>query len=115
MEQCWAVTAVLSDHTVTKIQNARTLEIKDEHWQLMEDSLPVVKALKCATTVLSSETEVSISSTYPITFGLINVHLKSDGGHSKIEAFKAELRPQLAKRMKVGLRLFNNTFIFDVP
>ncbi|XP_075325281.1 E3 SUMO-protein ligase ZBED1-like [Odontesthes bonariensis] len=102
MEQRWAVTAVLSDRTVTKIQNARILEMKDEHWQLMEDSLPVLKALKCATTVLSSETEVSISSTYPITFSLINAHLKSDdGGHPKIEAFKNEVRSQLAKRMKV--------------
>ncbi|KAM4557777.1 E3 SUMO-protein ligase ZBED1-like [Odontesthes bonariensis] len=110
MEQRWAVTAVLSDRTVTKIQNARILEMKDEHWQLMEDSLPVLKALKCATTVLSSETEVSISSTYPITFSLINAHLKSDdGGHPKIEAFKNEVQSQLAKRMKVDSDNFPST------
>ena len=63
------------------------------------------KGFKCATTVLSSETEVSI------TFSLINVHPKSDGGHSKIEAFKAKVRSQLAKQMKVCL--LNNTYVFD--
>ena len=35
--------------------------------------------------------KLSISSTYPITFSLINVHLKSDGGSSKIEVFKAKV------------------------
>ncbi|KAK0139092.1 hypothetical protein N1851_024374 [Merluccius polli] len=74
LEQRWAVTAVLSDHTATKLQDARVLELKDEYWQLMEDVAPVLGALKCATTIMSAEKEVSISNTYPITFSLINSH-----------------------------------------
>ncbi|KAJ8347555.1 hypothetical protein SKAU_G00261440 [Synaphobranchus kaupii] len=46
VEQRWAVTAVLSDRTVTKPQDARVLELKDEYWQRMEDMAPVLAALK---------------------------------------------------------------------
>lgn len=59
VEQQWAVVAVLSDRTVTKLQDARILELKDEYWQLMEDTQPVLSALKCATTVMSAEKDVS--------------------------------------------------------
>lgn len=45
VEQRWAVVAVLSDRVVTKLQDARILELKDEHWQLMEDMQPVLAAL----------------------------------------------------------------------
>lgn len=62
-EQRWAVTAVLSDGTVTKLQDARVLELKDEYWQLLEDMVPVLGALKCATTIMSAEREVSTSNT----------------------------------------------------
>ena len=102
-EQRWAVSAVLSDRTVTKLTDARTLELRDEHWQLMEDVAPVLKTLKCATTVMSTETEVSISDTYPITFSLINVHLKTDEGDtSKVGEFKSRVRTSLGERMKVS-------------
>ena len=51
VEQRWAVSAVLSDRTVTKLQDDRILELKDEQWQMMEDTQPVLSALKCATRV----------------------------------------------------------------
>ncbi len=60
VEQRWAATAVLSDRTVTKLADARILELKDEYWQLMEDVAPVLAALKCATTVMSTKSDVSI-------------------------------------------------------
>ncbi|TKS75221.1 hypothetical protein D9C73_009305 [Collichthys lucidus] len=68
-EQQWAVVAVLSDRTVTRLQDARILELKEEYWQLMEDTQdtqPVLSALKCATTVMSAEKDVTISNTYCI-------------------------------------------------
>ena len=71
----------------------------------MEDVAPVLETLKCATsaTVMSSETEVSISDTYPITFSLINVHLKTDeGDRSKVGEFKTRVRTSLGERMKVS-------------
>ncbi|KAJ8353269.1 hypothetical protein SKAU_G00208360 [Synaphobranchus kaupii] len=102
VEQRWAVNAVLSDRTVTKLQDARVLELKDEYWQLMEDIAPVLAALKCATTVMSAETEVSISNTYPITFRLINTHLmREEGDSSKVAEFKSKVRTSLGERMKV--------------
>ncbi|XP_074551363.1 E3 SUMO-protein ligase ZBED1-like [Halichoeres trimaculatus] len=101
VEQRWAVVAVLSDRVVTKLQDARVLELKDEHWQLMEDTQPVLAALKCATTVMSGE-DVSISNTYPITFGLINNHLMSrEGDGPRVTEFKSKVRSSLSKRMNI--------------
>lgn len=54
-EQRWAVCAVLSDRTVTKLTEARTLKLRDEYRQLMEDVAPVLETLKCATTVMSTD------------------------------------------------------------
>ncbi|XP_030227714.1 zinc finger BED domain-containing protein 1-like [Gadus morhua] len=102
VEQRWAVAAVLSDRTVTKLQDARILELKDEHWRLMEEMQPVLRALKCATTVMSAEKDVSISNTYPITFGLINTHLmRKEGDGPKVIEFKTKVRSSLSTRMNV--------------
>ena len=46
VEQRWAVAGVLSDRTVTKLQDARVLELKDEYWQMMEDTQPALSALE---------------------------------------------------------------------
>lgn len=75
VEQSWAVVAILCDRTVTKLDTAKTLELREEYWRLMEDTAPVLATLKCATTVMSEESGVSISNIYPIIFGLINGHL----------------------------------------
>ena len=102
VEQRWAVVAVLSDRTVTKLQDARVLELKEEHWKLMEDTQPVLAALKCATTVMSAEKDVSISNIYPVTFSLINTHLMHrEGDGPRVIEFKAKVRSSLSNRMKV--------------
>ncbi|XP_051997694.1 E3 SUMO-protein ligase ZBED1-like [Xyrauchen texanus] len=102
VEQRWAVCAVLSDRSETKLTDARTLELRDNFWQLMEDMAPALEALKCATTVMSADTEVSISNTYPITFSLINTHLKTaDGDSSRVAEYKSKVRTSLSERMKV--------------
>lgn len=102
VEQRWAVCAVLSDRTVTKHTDARTLELKDDDWQLMEDVAPVLDALKCATTAMSTESEVSISNTYPITFSLINTHLvRGEEDTRKVAEFKSKVASSLRERMKV--------------
>lgn len=112
VEQRWAVCAVLSDRTVTKHTEARTLELKDEHWQLMEDVNPVLDALKCATTVLSTEREASISNTYPITFSLINMHLlREDGDTRKVAEFKSKVASSLRERMKVWFNVKHDLII----
>lgn len=102
LEQRWAVTAVLSDRTVTRLQDARTLKMRDEYWQIMVEIAPVLETLKCATTIMSTEKNVSISNIYPITFSLLNTHLMraEDDGH-RVTEFRAKVRQSLSGRMKV--------------
>ena len=103
VEQRWTVAAVLSDRTVTKLQDARILELKDECWQMMADTQPVLSALKCAITVMSAEKDVSISNTYPVTFGLINIHLMcSEEDGPRLIEFKAKVLSSLIKQMNVS-------------
>lgn len=75
LEQRWAVTAILLHRTVTKLQDAKTLEMWDKYWQIMAEIVPVQETLKCANTVMSAEKNVSISNIYPIAFSLLNTHL----------------------------------------
>ncbi|KAJ8395372.1 hypothetical protein AAFF_G00033570 [Aldrovandia affinis] len=101
VEKWWAVTAVLSDRTVTLLQDARVLQLKDEYWQLMEDIVPVLAALKCATTIMSAEKEVLISNTYPITFSLINTHLmRREEDSDRVIEFKSKVRASLGELLK---------------
>lgn len=110
VEQRWAVVAVLSDRTVTKLPLARTLELKEEYWSVMEDAAPVLASLKCATTVMSAESSVSISNTYPVTFGLINGHLvRKEEDCARVVEFKGKVRSSLIERMMVSL-----TFAYNV-
>ena len=103
IEQRWAVTAVLSDRTVTKLSDARVLDLSSEHWKLMEEVLPVLNKLKSATTVMSSESEVSVSNTYPISFSFIQQHLiPGPDEEKKVTEFKEKVSASLAKRMKVS-------------
>lgn len=71
-EQRWAVTAVLSDRTVTKLAEARTLELTDDNWQTIETMLPVLESLKTATKALCSEEYVSLSVVFPVTMKLLD-------------------------------------------
>uniref|UniRef100_H3AF17 HAT C-terminal dimerisation domain-containing protein n=1 Tax=Latimeria chalumnae TaxID=7897 RepID=H3AF17_LATCH len=75
-EQRWAIAAVLSDRSFTKLAEARTLELTDDNWQIIEELLPVLRSLKCATTALCGKSEVLISMVYPITTTLLSKHLK---------------------------------------
>ena len=71
-EQRWAISAVLSDRTVTNLSEARHLELVDDHWLTIECMLPVLQALRSATTALCGEEYVSASMMYPITMILLN-------------------------------------------
>ncbi|XP_075763279.1 E3 SUMO-protein ligase ZBED1-like isoform X1 [Pelodiscus sinensis] len=100
-EQRQAVTAVLSDSSVTKQSDAQMLQLQDEHWQLLEDILPVLSTLKCATTAMSAEQLASISNIYPICNSLLQTHLRSEAPaeNATVTAFKAAVRRSLEHRM----------------
>ncbi len=55
LEQRWAVAAILSDRTVTKLADAQMLELTDENWQTLESMMPVQASLKRAATVVGGE------------------------------------------------------------
>uniref|UniRef100_H3B362 HAT C-terminal dimerisation domain-containing protein n=1 Tax=Latimeria chalumnae TaxID=7897 RepID=H3B362_LATCH len=82
-EQRWTIAAVLSDRSFAKLAEARTLELTDDNWQIIEELLPVLCSLKCATTALCGESEVSISMVYPVTATLLSKHLKPVPEESK--------------------------------
>jgi len=106
LEQRWAIKAVLSDRTVTNKQEAQTLEIEDDCWQIIENFTPVLATLKWATTIISAETEVSISNIYPITFSLIQTHLgPKENDVEQVSEFKLKVQDSLRNHMEVGINL----------
>lgn len=104
LEQRWAIKAVLSDRTITNRREAQTLEIEDDCWQIIENFTPVLATLKWATTVISAETEVSISNIYPITFSLIQTHLvPKESDVEQVSEFKLKVQKSLRNHMEVGI------------
>lgn len=102
LEQRWAIKAVLSDRTITNRQEAQILEIEDDCWQIIENFTPVLATLKWATTVISAETEVSISNIYPITFSLIQTHLvPKENDVEQVSEFKLKVQKSLRNHMEV--------------
>ncbi|XP_013863827.1 zinc finger BED domain-containing protein 1 [Austrofundulus limnaeus] len=98
----WAIKAILSDRTVTSRQEAQALEIEDDCWQMIENFTPVLATLKWATTVISAETEASISNIYPITFSLIQIHLvPKENDVEQVLEFKLKVQNSLRKNMDV--------------
>jgi len=76
--------AVLSDRNVVKLNDTKTLDIIDEHWQLITELLPVLKALQIVTAIMSAESQPSASCVYPILQGLIKNHLTAKEEDSKV-------------------------------
>jgi len=106
-EQQSSIAAVLSDRSVTKPADDRKLSLPDSHWRLIEDILPVLKALKCATTVLSTDMNVSSSVIYPVLHGLQTKHLIAcDGDCETVAAFKAAVSASLTRRLLSDVNLF---------
>uniref|UniRef100_A0A3P8TL70 BED-type domain-containing protein n=1 Tax=Amphiprion percula TaxID=161767 RepID=A0A3P8TL70_AMPPE len=102
LEQRWAIKAVLSDRTITNRHQAQTLEIEDDCWQVIENFTPVLATLKWATTVISAETEFTISNIYPITFSLIQTHLvPKENDVEQVSEFKLKVQKSLRNHMEV--------------
>lgn len=100
--QRWALSATLSDRHTTKLADARTLELTDENWQTLEDILPALHSLKCATTAMCSESHVCISLVHPVTTSLLK-HLKpNDGESAKVTEFKTTVAESLKKHVSAN-------------
>jgi len=62
----WPVVAVLSDRNIVESSDAKTLDMRDEYWQLMEELLSVLEPLQIATELLCANTMPSSSVVIPI-------------------------------------------------
>lgn len=99
----WPVVAVLGDRNVTKLADARTLDLTKDQWGLMEEILPVLKKLKAANTILCGEKYVSISSVLPVLKTLITVHLKVfEEDWDQVKIFKKELASNIVDKFKLN-------------
>uniref|UniRef100_H3B6R6 HAT C-terminal dimerisation domain-containing protein n=1 Tax=Latimeria chalumnae TaxID=7897 RepID=H3B6R6_LATCH len=97
-KQRWAIAAVLSDRSFTKLAEAQTLELMDDNWQIIEELLPVLHSLKCATTALCGESKVSILMVYPVTATLLSKHLEPVPEESnKVTEFKTAVLESLRR------------------
>jgi hypothetical protein len=95
----WPVVAVLSDRSVTKMNDAKTLDMKEEQWQLISELLPVLKALQIMTSVLSAESQPSASCVFPMLWGLIKNHLIHKEEDSKtLGEFKTDVAKNISQR-----------------
>ena len=80
VEQRVAIYAVLCDSAITTTEY-KYLDLKEDQWELLIQIVTVFKPLQIATTVISSEQNVSCSVIYPVINGLVVNHLtvaKSD-------------------------------------
>ena len=73
-EQRIAIHATIHDPTITKQQH-RYLDLKDHQWKLLSQLVTALKPLQMATTVFSSDLNVSCSIVYPVINGLLSNHL----------------------------------------
>lgn len=98
----WPVVAVLGDRNFTKLSDARTLDLTNEQWCLIEDILPVLKKLKSATAILCGEKYVSLSSVLPVMKTLTDVHLKVlEGDSEQLKTFKTALQTNITEKFNL--------------
>jgi len=99
----WLVIALFSDRSIVKPADAKTPVLKDEHWQLMSDLLPVLKLLQmCWLTVLTAETGVTVSLVYPMLWGLVNNHpVISTDDSTTLSTFKTAAAEAIKIRVSI--------------
>lgn len=101
LQQRWPVSAVLSDRSLTKLSDARVLDLKEETWRIIEDMLKCLESLNLSTEVLSGDKNVSVSFVLPVVYSLINKHLKVEQDESDIaKQFKTMVSEDLRSRYK---------------
>ena len=98
-----AIYSVLHNKEFTKPDTARKLEIKNEHWMLIEKLCEVLKPFDVATSQLSGEKYPTLGSVYPLIHGIITNHLIAKEEDSpEVFFFKETVRKNLTERFMVG-------------
>lgn len=98
----WPVTAVLSDRSLVKLADAKTLDMTDEHWSLMEELLPILQPLQVATALFSAADTPSASTVFPTVVKLLGKELAAtDDDSPSTRSFK------VCKKAFVMCKTFN--------
>jgi len=91
--------ACLSDRTITKLSNAKTLDMKEEHWELMSELLPLLKKLQMCTALFSVEKAPSATTVYPMLWKLVNTTLSvGEDDPTAVVTFKVAVSSGLKQR-----------------
>ena len=95
--------SVLHNKDFTKPDLARKLEIKNDHWALMEKLCEVLKPFEVATSQLSGELYPTLGSVYPLVHGILENHLLVTAGDSpEMIYFRNGVADKIKKRFMVG-------------
>lgn len=98
----WPISAVLSDRAVTKFSDAKTLDLTNEQWELIENILPTLMHLKKANTLLCGEKFVTLATVWPILKILVNIHLKTDQADlNVVKKFKTDLQTSITEKFQL--------------
>ncbi|XP_041468262.1 E3 SUMO-protein ligase ZBED1-like [Lytechinus variegatus] len=98
-EQRWAVCRVLSNRRYTNQTDARTLELTDHQWRLLEGLLDSLEPFKVATTVLSGEEHTTSSVVGPFMAGILDHHLTiGEDDLPGVQSFKRKAADELTRR-----------------
>lgn len=90
----------------------KKLAIQDSHWRIVEDFIPVLQALKCATTALGTDLMVSCSVVYPVVNGLLTIHLSEcDDDSQVVSEFKRAVSASLRRRIMNNAVVINDNQI----
>uniref|UniRef100_A0A673HB45 BED-type domain-containing protein n=1 Tax=Sinocyclocheilus rhinocerous TaxID=307959 RepID=A0A673HB45_9TELE len=97
-EQRWAITVVLSDRTVTKLADAKTLELIDDHWQTIEEMLPVLQSLKTASEQRINTTNLENAGKTPLLASAL------DPRHKHLRFLDENMREAVRKNFLNNIR-----------
>ena len=101
VETRWPISAILSDEKVTKRVD-RSLDMKNEQWDLAKELLAPLKQIETATVYISEEEKASISSVLPILYGIIdNLNIKDEDAFA-IKEFKTVVTESIKRRWSLN-------------
>ena len=88
-----------------KPSDAKTLDMHDEYWRLLEDMLPILQPVQVVTALLSAESMPSSSVIYPMLQKPVTVDLAENAADSAvIRSFKADLKSSIDDRFQLSNR-----------
>jgi len=114
----WPVVSVLSNRNITKLADAKTLDLKEEHWTLMEEMLPVLHPLQIVTSLFSAEECPSASSVYPTLWRLLRRELVVEDGDSAavgLDTTQSEAEAMRPADPRGASRLYTPSMSDDLP